>query len=106
MYGQIVRMMLDNRISVSGPAAGAPTPANTALFDQHALPYIAGTGPTRLPGAKLSTVLLNRWEDWAMAHWRAFLLRRGRPEPGHLEQHLQHPVHAGADELERRQRAA
>ncbi len=71
MYGQIVRMMLDNRISVSGPAAGAPTPANMALFDQNALPYIEGTGPTRLPGAKLNTVLLNRWEDWAMAHWRA-----------------------------------
>ncbi len=77
MYGQIVRMMLDNRISVSGPAAGAPTPANTALFDQHALPYIAGTGPTRLPGAKLSTVLLNRWEDWAMAHWRAKAVAEG-----------------------------
>lgn len=77
MYGQIVRLMLDNRVSVSGPAAGAPTPANMALFDQHALPYIKGTGPTRLPGAKLSTVLLNRWEDWAMAHWRAKAVAEG-----------------------------
>lgn len=49
MYSHIVRLMLDNRVSVSGPAAGAPTTGNMALFDQYALPYIKGTGPTRLP---------------------------------------------------------
>ncbi|MEI2643206.1 MAG: hypothetical protein V9G10_13005 [Candidatus Nanopelagicales bacterium] len=77
MYGQIVRMMLDSRVSVSGPAAGAPTTGNMALFDQYALPYIKGTGPTRLPGARLSTVLLNRWEDWAMSHWRSKAVAEG-----------------------------
>jgi hypothetical protein len=70
MYSSFVRLGLDNRISISGPAYAAPTPGNMASFDQYALPYINGTGPTKLPGARLATVLLNRWEDWAMGYWR------------------------------------
>lgn len=70
MYSDIVRLGLDNRISISGPSYGAPTAGNMANFNTYALPYIKGTGATKLAGARLATVLLNRWEDWAIDEWR------------------------------------
>lgn len=77
MYSLFVRSALDNRVSISGPAYGAPWPGSAVNFNTYALPYIKGTGPTRLAGARLATVLLNRWEADNMEVWRAKAIAEG-----------------------------
>jgi Domain of unknown function (DUF4091) len=60
---------LDNRISISSPYDGSPASAAwRRLFDRYTVPLLDGTAPTRLPGARLTSIQV---EDGFLALWRA-----------------------------------
>jgi hypothetical protein len=70
IYERYVRAALDNRITITNPGLLAPTPGNLANFRTYAEPALQGTAPTRLPGARLTDVVLNLFEKDAMASWK------------------------------------
>jgi MYXO-CTERM domain-containing protein len=54
-----LRAALDDRISISVTDFQPPFGSDQAPFEKHVLPLIQGTGPTRLPGAKITSVELD-----------------------------------------------
>src|SRR5207302_1267221 len=56
---------LDNRISIETPVMSGPIDANGngswTDYDTHVGPYLDGTAPTRLAGARINTVRIQAW---------------------------------------------
>lgn len=70
MYEKYVRAGLNNRITISNPGFGSPVGGNVADFRTHARPALAGTARTHLPGAKLTDIVLARYEADNMDEWK------------------------------------
>jgi hypothetical protein len=65
-----VRAALDNRISIFYPQFEPPISSwETAFFDRYVRPYLDGVGPTRLRGAKLTSIQADRR---FLPSWRTF----------------------------------
>jgi hypothetical protein len=60
LRARYVQAALDNHVSIYSPAMSGPVSAagveNWTDYDTYAGPFLAGTAPTRLPGAKLTAV--------------------------------------------------
>ncbi len=54
-----VRAALDDRISISSTDFQPPFGGDLAPYEKYIVPLIQGTGPTRLPGAKITSVELD-----------------------------------------------
>ena len=54
-----LRAALDDRISISATDFQPPFGGDLAPYEKYVLPLIQGTGPTRLPGAKITSVDLD-----------------------------------------------
>jgi hypothetical protein len=63
------RIALDNRITISYPQYQPLSTGNTPLFRQHTLPLLHGTAPTRLPGARLTSLQVDQGQQ-NLAAWR------------------------------------
>ncbi|MEX5307032.1 DUF4091 domain-containing protein [Kocuria sp. CPCC 205258] len=70
----LCRIALENRITICRPNYDALTPGNVAPFEQHVLPLLNGTAPTRLPGARLTSIQV---EPTQLATWQAAAQRHG-----------------------------
>jgi hypothetical protein len=66
-----VRAALEHRFTISNTDFQPPFGGSQAPFEKYVLPLIAGTGPTRLPGAKLTTVVLDGNAS-SLAQWIAY----------------------------------
>jgi hypothetical protein len=69
-----VRTALDNRITLAHPQSTRITAGDQASVDEfrsYFLPFFQGTAETRLPGARLTTLQVNRHTDRNIAGWRA-----------------------------------
>lgn len=64
----LMRVALDNRITISGPHYQPPVSGNIPPFRQHTLPLLNGTAPTRLPGARLTSLQVDKGAN--LAAWR------------------------------------
>lgn len=66
-----LRAGLEHRITLNGTDFQPPQNAggDQMLYEKYVLPMVGGTGPTRLPGAKFTTVLL----DGAQAEYAAWV---------------------------------
>jgi hypothetical protein len=68
-----VRSALDNRITTARAHATSLRDGSTTGLQQfrtYTLPFIRGTGPTRLPGARLTTYQVNWHMDHEVAAWK------------------------------------
>lgn len=68
-----VRVALDNRMSISNPHATSlvgSSERGLAEFRKHILPFLQGTAPTRLPGARLTSYQMNELRAHDVAGWR------------------------------------
>lgn len=54
-----LRSALEHRMTISDTDFQPPFGGDQALFEKHVLPLISGTASTRLPGAKLTSVVLD-----------------------------------------------
>lgn len=70
-----LRAALDHRFTISDTDYQPPFGSSAAPFAEHVLPLLAGSGPTRLPGARLTAVRLDggdddlaKWIDYAKQH--------------------------------------
>jgi hypothetical protein len=64
----LMRVALDNRITISGPHYQPPVSGNIPPFRQHTLPLLNGTAPTRLAGARLTSLQVDKGTH--LAAWR------------------------------------
>lgn len=68
-----VRSALDNRITTArAHATNLRTGSTTGIqeFRTYTLPFIKGTGPTRLPGARLTTYQVNHHKSYDVGTWK------------------------------------
>lgn len=68
-----VRSALDNRITTArAHATNLRTGSTTGIqeFRTYTLPFIKGTGPTRLPGARLTTYQVNMHKNYDVGTWK------------------------------------
>lgn len=75
-----VRSALDNRITTArAHATNLQTGSTAGLqeFRTYTLPFIRGTGPTRLPGARLTTYQVNNIKNYNVGAWRDEASRDG-----------------------------
>jgi len=63
----LAAVALDNRITIANPWYQPPVGGDLPLFRKHTLPLLNGTTPTRLPGAKLTSLQAN---VGSLAAWR------------------------------------
>ena len=69
-----VRSAIDNRITVMNPHSSrvqVGSATNLAEFRKYSLPYLKGTGASRLPGARLTSYAVTRPRDRNYAGWKA-----------------------------------
>jgi hypothetical protein len=71
-----VRAALDHRVTLSNTDFQPPFGGSAAPFEKYVLPLIAGTGPTRLVGAKLTTVTLDG-SDATVGDWITYAKSKG-----------------------------
>lgn len=71
-----LRAGLDHRITLTGATFQPPFGDSAAPFEKYVLPLIDGTGPTRLPGAKLTTVQLDGGPA-TLSKWIAYAKTKG-----------------------------
>lgn len=75
-----LRSALDHRVTLGHPHAPwslVGEQAGAEEFRRFFLPYVEGTGDTRLPGARLTTYQVNRVSDRGLSGWRAEAERGG-----------------------------
>ncbi len=68
-----IRSALDNRMTIARPhATNLRTGSTTGIqeFRTYTLPFIRGTGPTRLPGARFTTYMVNHHKSYDVGTWR------------------------------------
>lgn len=63
----LAAVALDNRITIANPWYQPPVGVDLPLFRKHTLPLLNGTAPTRLPGAKLTSL---QADVGSLAAWR------------------------------------
>lgn len=82
LRARYVQAALDNRISISSPALAVPVDgdgtADWTEYDLYAGPFIEGTAPTRLAGAKLTSVqLVAKGTQAALGAWAKHFHEKG-----------------------------
>ena len=71
-----IRSALEHRFTISDTDFQPPFGGDQAPYEKYVLPLINGTGPTRLPGAKLTTVVLDGGGS-ELAQWIAYAKSKG-----------------------------
>ena len=66
-----LRSALEHRFTISNTDFQPPFGGDQALFEKHVLPLIDGSATTRLPGARLTTVVLDGGKS-SLATWLAY----------------------------------
>lgn len=70
LYAKYAQAALDNRVTITNPGYLAPSGGGLASFRTYAEPLLNGTAPTKLVGARMTDVILNRYEAADMAAWK------------------------------------
>lgn len=71
-----LRAALEHRFTISDTDFQPPAGADQALYEKHVLPLVDGTATTRLPGARLTTVVLDGGKS-SLAAWIAYAKSKG-----------------------------
>ncbi len=71
-----LRAALDHRFTISDTDYQPPFGGSQAPYEQYVMPLVDGTGPTRLPGAKLTAVRLDG-DSSSAAQWIAYAKQKG-----------------------------
>ena len=71
-----LRAALDHRITISNADFQPPFGGSLAPFEKYVLPLVNGTGPTRLVGAKLTTVVLDGGNS-SLGQWITYAKSKG-----------------------------
>jgi uncharacterized protein (TIGR03382 family) len=71
-----LRAGLDHRITLANTDFQPPFGGSAAPYEKYVVPLVQGTGPTRLPGAKLTTVVLDGGNS-TLAQWIAYAKSKG-----------------------------
>jgi len=71
-----LRSALDHRVTLSNTDFQPPFGGDAVAYEKYVLPLIEGTGPTRLVGAKLTTVVLDGG-DSTVGNWITYAKSKG-----------------------------
>jgi hypothetical protein len=71
-----LRSGLEHRFTISDTDYQPPLGGSAAPFEQYVLPLISGTGPTRLPGARLTAVRLDGGSS-SLGAWTSYAKDKG-----------------------------
>lgn len=71
-----LRSALEHRFNISNTDHQPPFDASAAHYEKYVLPYLEGTGTSRLPGARITAVAIDGGDD-KVAGWVAYAKSKG-----------------------------